>query len=365
MHKDPPGSRFITAGKDTVTSPLSKLLSSGLKSMLKTQKNFSTYLNKYKAYNDYFIIDNHDEVLDFMNTSNVSRNGRKSVRSYDFKTLYTKIPHMELKQNVQTFVNRVFRHKNKRYIIVTDKSAYFSNKRSSKHLSLTADEFLNLVDFVVDNSYVIYQGQVYRQIIGIPMGTNCAPDLANIYLHVFEYNYIHSLVANQNFDLAAKLCNLFRYQDDLIVFEDDGWFETVIRDIYPLVMELENTNISPQKVNYLDMTISVYRGKYFYKSFDKRNDFGFEIINYPDLRGNIPKKPAYGVFISQLVRFCSINRSVHHYKRDIKILVNKLLLKGFKKVRLCAKFRQYCLKYLQVWSKFGINIIQDFRKLFL
>ena len=153
------------------------------------------------------------------------------------------------------------------------------------------------------------------------MGTNCAPDLANIYLHVFEYAYIHSLIDNQNFDLAAKLSNIFRYQDDLIVFEDDGMFETIIRDIYPPVMELENTNLSPCKVNYLDMTISIHRGKYFFKSFDKRNDFGFEIINYPDLRGNIPKKPAYGVFISQLVRFCSINRSVHHYKRDIEILV--------------------------------------------
>ena len=129
-------------------------------------------------------------------------------------------------------------------------------------------------------------------------------------------------------------------------------------------MELENTNLSPCKVNYLDMTISVYRGKYFFKSFDKRNGFGFEIINYPDIRGNIPKKPAYGVFISQLVRFCSINKRVHHFKRNVSVLVKKLLLKGFSGVRLWSKFRQYCQKYLQVWSKFGVNIIQDFQKLF-
>ena len=364
MHKNPTGSRFITAGKDTVTSPLSKLLSVGLKTMLKTQKNFSTYLNKYKVYNDYFIIDNHDEVLKFMNKNNVSGSRRKSVRSYDFKTLYTKIPHDGLKQNVDSFVRRVFKHKNKRYIVITEKNAYFSNKRSKDYSSFTADEFISLVEFIVDNSYIVYQNQVYRQIIGIPMGTNCAPDVANVYLHVFEYIYIHHLIDTQQYDLAAKLSNLFRYQDDLIVFEDDGIFETVIHDIYPLVMELENTNLSQCKVNYLDMTISVYRGKYFYKSFDKRNDFGFEIINYPDIRGNIPKKPAYGVFISQLVRFCSVNKSVHHFKRDVSVLVKKFLLKGFSGVRLCAKFRQYCQKYLQVWSKFGVNIIQDFQKLF-
>ena len=196
------------------------------------------------------------------------------------------------------------------------------------------------------------------------MGTNCAPAVALVYLHVFEYIYIHHLIDTQQYDLAAKLSNLFRYQDDLIVFEDDGTFDAIIHDIYPLAMELEITNVSPNKVNYLDLTISVYRGKYFYKSYDKRNDFGFEIINYPDIRGNAPKKPAYGVFISQLVRFCSINKSVHHFKRDVKILVQKLLLKGFSSAGLYAKFRQYCQRNLKVWSKFGVNIIQDFQTLF-
>ena len=310
------------------------------------------------------IIDNHDEVLKFMNTSNVGGNNRKSVRTFDFKTLYTKIPHAGLKENVEIFVRRVFGHKKKHFIIVTGRNAYFSNKRSKKHLSFNMAEFLKLVDFVIDNSYVVYQNKVYRQIIGIPMGTNCAPDLANIYLHVFEYDYIHTLISNNNLDLAGKLCHLFRYQVDLIVFEDDWLFETLVRDIYPLVMELENTNLSPYKSTYLDMMISVHRGRYFYKSFDKRNDFGFDIINYPDIRGNIPKKPAYGVFVSQLVRLCSINKSVHHYKRDTRVLVQKLMSKGFSKVRLCAKFRQYCFKNLHVWSKYGINILQKFQTIF-
>ena len=108
------------------------------------------------------------------------------------------------------------------------------------------------------------------------MGTNCAPELANIYLRVYEYNYIHSLVNNDMLNTAAKLSNMFTFQDDLIVFEDNGVFGTIINDIYPPVMELENTNLSTIKVNYLDMTISVFRGKYSYKSFGKRNDFGLK-----------------------------------------------------------------------------------------
>ena len=182
-----------------------------------------------------------------------------------------------------------------------------------------------MVEFIIDNSYIVYQQKVSRQVIGILMGTNCALELANIYLHVFEYDYIHSLVNNDMLNRAAKLSNMFRFQDDLIVFEDNRVFETVINEIYPPVMELENTNLSPNKVNYLDMTISVFRGKYSYKSFDKRNDFGFEIINYPNIKGNIPRVPAYGIFVSQLVRFCTINKSVHHFKKDLVTLLGLTL----------------------------------------
>ena len=65
-----------------------------------------------------------------MDNSNIT-GGRKSVKSFDFKTLYTQIPHAQLKKNVKTFVHRVFHHKKKRLINIKEKSAYFSNKRNA------------------------------------------------------------------------------------------------------------------------------------------------------------------------------------------------------------------------------------------
>ena len=55
-------------------------------------------------------------------------------------------------------------------------------------------ELIQAVNFIIDNSYITFKGLVYKQIIGIPMGTNCAPHLANIYLHVYEYKYLCKLV---------------------------------------------------------------------------------------------------------------------------------------------------------------------------
>ena len=73
-------------------------------------------------------------------------------------------------------------------------------------------------------------------------------------------------------------------------------------------MIVNKTNISVRKTNFLDLTISIYRGKFYIKLYDKRNDYDFEVINYPFLDGNIPKNQSYSVFISQLVRFARVNR---------------------------------------------------------
>ena len=55
-------------------------------------------------------------------------------------------------------------------------------------------------------------------------------------------------------------------------------------------MVLKNTNISPNEVNYLDLNITICGicCKYVYKSYGKRDDFNFKIMNYPNLSGNVP-----------------------------------------------------------------------------
>ena len=74
-----------------------------------------------------------------------------------------------------------------------------------------------------------------------------------------------------NTNIAYSLKHIFRFQDDLIVFEDDGVFTTVSGNIYQAEMVLKNTNLSPNEVNCLDLnnTLCAISGKYVYKSYDK------------------------------------------------------------------------------------------------
>ena len=59
----------------------------------------------------------------------------------------------------------------------------------------TKEDIINMFDFLVDNIFVVFAGKVFQQIIGIPMGTNCATLLADIFLYSYEAQFIQSLLS--------------------------------------------------------------------------------------------------------------------------------------------------------------------------
>ena len=68
------------------------------------------------------------------------------------------------------------------------------NSDSKSKYSNTEDDITNLLEFVVANIFVVFRGQVFQQIVGIPMGTNCVPLLADISLYSYEAEFIQSLL---------------------------------------------------------------------------------------------------------------------------------------------------------------------------
>ena len=370
MHKNPRKFRFITSARETIFSNVSISVSKCLKLLLNTSKTSFAYRIK-EVDNCVFIIDSRDNVVRFMNKSNQSKAKNKCVSTWDFSTLYTNIPHDKLKVQVGAFIRRIFNvvaksKKAAKYICCSEKSktAYFSKSRSKTNISFTAEELINYVRIIVDNSFILFHDKIYRQVIGIPMGTNCAPFLANIFLHTYEYDYLNELVARGDVETAKLISQTFRYQDDCIAFNDSGKFGEHFCHIYPPEMHLENTNKSKKVCNFLDLRISIFRGSFRYCSYDKRNDFNFNICNYPNLLGNIPWSGAYGVYISQLVRFCEINQNVNDFIKDVKVMTLKFLNQGFLKDMLKNVYLKYCFKYYYRWSKYGEDITKYSRTLF-
>lgn len=191
------------------------------------------------------------------------------------------------------------------------------------------------------------------------MGTSCAPHLANIFLYCYEKSYIDKLLMKNKIKEAALLKDLFRYQDDLIVFNDKGYFDKVYKEIYPSELILKNTNTSARKSNYLDLTISIVCGKFKYQLYDKRQDFPFTVINYPFINGNIPRVPSYGVYLSQIIRFCYLFSESKNLTNAFKVLNKRFMEQGFIKDTLKNKFRLFLAKYPHLWCQFGIDMMSS------
>ena len=171
-----------------------------------------------------------------------------------------------------------------------------------------------------------FDGMVYQQIVGISMGTNCDPLIADLFLYCYERDFMSALQKSKRFDLIDMFNDTSRYLDDIFTI-DNPEFEKHIPDIYPAELQLNKANTSDKETSFLDLNIKVTGSDIHTSVYDKRDDFGFPIVNFPWLTGDVPRLPSYGIYISHLVRFARYCTSVFDFhSKNLKITA-KLLTK--------------------------------------
>ena len=89
----------------------------------------------------------------------------------------------------------------------------------------TEEDIIKILEFLVDNIFVVFAGKVFQQIIGIPMGTNCAPLLDDIFLYSYKAEHIQSLLSAGKKQLASQLTSKIDIYDVLSINNPD--FENV------------------------------------------------------------------------------------------------------------------------------------------
>ena len=136
---------------------------------------------------------------------------------------------------------------------------------------------------------------MYRQTIGMPMGTECVPQLANLFMFHYEYLYMKNLM-HDNMCMAKRFSDTVRYIDELLTLNNSN-FEEEIPNIYPPELTLKRTSESDTNLSYLNISISICSGKYVTEVYDKRDAFNFNIVNFTYMSSNIPANPSYGVYI--------------------------------------------------------------------
>ena len=83
----------------------------------------------------------------------------------------------------------------------------------------------------------------------------------------------------------------------------------MVHRIYPAELQLNKANTSDTEAAFLDLNLSIHNDIVSTKIYDKR-DFNFDIVNFPFLDGDVPQRPSFGVYISQLIRFARASSHV-------------------------------------------------------
>ena len=131
-----------------------------------------------------------------------------SIKTFDLSTFYTTIPHTLLKHRNKELTQRCFSKKSggQSYQYLVIGKSYFVKSHSKFNNKYKQDEIIQMLDYVV-----LFSGRVFQQTIGVPVGTNCTPLLADLFLHAHEADFLQGLLKNKDKKLAQTFNSSFCY----------------------------------------------------------------------------------------------------------------------------------------------------------
>ena len=197
MHKSPDKHRFIAGSSTCVTKDLSCLLTKVLSTIKDELVRYCNTKTSRNGVNNMWILKNSTSLLSSLDQLDVRT--ATSVQTFDFSALYTSIQHDLLKSRISNLVHNAFRKKdgNVRYthIKVTRAQGYFTHDINGGDDNMyTADNICKIIEVLIDNIFVQFGGRLFHQVTGIPMRTNCAPLLADLFLYTYENEFVDNMI---------------------------------------------------------------------------------------------------------------------------------------------------------------------------
>jgi hypothetical protein len=283
-------SRPIVGAVNWYTTPVSKILSKKLRSLFKTTMN-----TKHLANNTFDIVQSIGDFNLFLFKQTTSY----ILVSLDVVNLYTNI-NLQILYDILEVIN---------------------------------PEYKEMAQFVCNHNYFTYADNIYKQTNGIAMGTNCAPELANLYLLA----YIDpAIVINPNIPLFK------RYLDDIFFIwtnTEDELLKFLSKiDEAGQILNLSFTkHISKYETNFLDLTILLKKeGLEHYTHQKKLNKYG-----YISPKSCHPKHTLSGFIKGELTRY-GLNSSKKYYYQITKTLFfHRLLARGYQRPFLNRIFQKH------------------------
>jgi hypothetical protein len=215
-----------------------------------------------------------------------------------------------------------------------------------------------MFEYLNDNIFVMLSERILQQTVGIPMGTNWAPLLADLFPFSYEADFIQGLLKKNEKKLARSFNFTFRYIDDFRSLNNYRFGDFVYR-IYPIELEIKDTTDTDRSASYLDLHLEIDSECWLRtKLYETRDDFNFLIVNFPFICSNIPAAPVYGVYISPMIRYSRACGSYQDFLDRGLLLSRKLLNQGFLLVKLKSSLRKCYGRHHDLIDCYGISASQ-------
>ena len=142
------------------------------------------------------------------------------------------LPHHLIKNKLIDLIKRTFIRENTHFLACNEECAFFTSDVYNNHNLWSCQKVCDALVYLLDNMFIRLGTKLYRQTIGIPMGTNCAPLVADLFLFCCERDFMKSLSRENQADIIEAFNSTLRYLDDLLNI-DNVYFDQMVDRIYP------------------------------------------------------------------------------------------------------------------------------------
>ena len=337
LHKNPIKFRFIVAAPNCSIKPLGQTITKLFKLFYRQIEKYNNKSFFYSYTKTFWVTQNNEEVINSIRKLN-KRNSVRSMSTFDFSTLYTKIPHDKLLAVMFELVDFCFQGGTHEQLSISKHGARWVSKNFRTGLRFSRQLVKDAMQYLMDNCYFTFGEKVFRQVIGIPMGSDPAPFMANLFLYHYESKWVRNL-KKSNIQKARKFSHTFRFIDDLLTINDDNLFLNNFSDIYPPELEL-NLEASGDHVSFLDLDLTLDGKQVAIKLFDKRDHFPFSITRLPFASSNIPSYMFYASIGAEILRIGRVSSNEDSFFASAKAIISRAMKQGAKTNRLSKSLKK-------------------------
>ena len=154
---------------------------------------------------------NSGEILNKLKSRGFLASG---LSTYDFSTLYTTLPHNLIKEKLTELIEQISNREGSLYLSCNDKNAFFTSEQPKRYKLWSCQKMCDAFHYILDNIFIKFGWKSYRQIVDIPMGTTCAPLVADLFLFCYERDFMLSLSDNNQTEVIVAFNSTSKYLDD-------------------------------------------------------------------------------------------------------------------------------------------------------